>query len=144
MQTILLIDDDRDFLELAESVLKDAGYDTYVADCPKTAFPMLLNLHEELDLIVCDLHMSFSNGIDHEKYVNSFETGIRTIRELQIALPDTAIMALSAAPQMDLNRLAGLVYPTPVLTKPLKPSELVDTIKSSLAGEMKEQLSNFC
>jgi len=140
MIDILMIDDDSRFSEIAKAVLENAGYFVEICDCPANAFPILM---ERLPgLLICDLHMPFTTGLDQNKYVTSFEAGIRTIRELRKAIPQVPIMAMSAAPQIDLDRIAEFIDPTPVLTKPSKPADLVRLIENMLDfGLIEDNLS---
>lgn len=127
---MLIIDDDDEFRETAAQVLLDAGFDVFEADCPDSAFPILLR--EGIDLVLCDLHMPFTSGADREQYTFSFETGVRTVRELHQAMPNTPIIGLSAATETDLARIAAFLDPVRALSKPRRPSELVMIVVQAL------------
>lgn len=130
MKTILLIDDCDDFREMTRCVLLDAGFDVLDAPTPSDAFPILKK--EKCDLIICDLHMPFCSGKEKEDYVVSFEVGLRTIKELRTAIPNTPIIALSSIGEGDIMRLGKFLDPTPAFSKPRTPGELLDLIAEQI------------
>jgi CheY-like chemotaxis protein len=125
-KSILLIDDNEDFRETCRWILHDSGYDLWDAACPDEAWPMLSQ--EKFDLIICDLHMPFSNGPDAEQYITSYEVGTRTLRELTDIFPHIPIVALSATAPHDL-RLLSKFLPVPAFPKPTNPDDLLDLLE---------------
>src|SRR5690606_20885435 len=126
-EKILLIDDDRAFCEIASAILTHHGYAVKTADCPARAFPILAKEH--MDLILCDLHMPFITGEFEDEFITSYETGVRTIQELHLALPGTLVVGISAASQSDLDRISGQVFPNAVVTKPVDCKNLVRIVE---------------
>lgn len=132
-KTILLIDDNEEFREVASCVLLDAGYDVWEASCPEDAFPLLRN--ERFDLIICDLHMPFSMGPNSDDWVTSYEVGVRTIRELSNVFPEVPIVAMSSTSPTDLNRIGGYLDPVRAYSKPNRSSEIVNMVQSFLSDD---------
>ena len=130
MKSILIIDDSDDFRETVMTVLDDAGYDVCEASCPKEALRILEQ--EDFDLILCDLHMPFSDGPDAAEYITSSEVGLRTIQELAAVFPETPIVAISSTPKQYLRRLAKYLDPVPTFPKPIHSQDVL-TLVSSLA-----------
>lgn len=126
-ENILLIDDDCAFREIATLVLREHGYTVYAADCPARAFPVLAK--ERVDLVLCDLHMPFITGEFEDEYLFSYETGVRTIQEIHYALPHVPVVGVSATAQVDLDKISGQVFPSPVVSKPTECNELVRIVE---------------
>jgi DNA-binding response OmpR family regulator len=63
-QTILVIDDDREFLIQLNQALKDAGYRVLEATDVAHGMAMLERLHAEIDLIVVDLVLPGGSGFE--------------------------------------------------------------------------------
>lgn len=130
MQTILIIDDDSEFRELASEVLMEGGYDVWDVPCPEEALPVLMA--EEFDLILCDLHMPYSVGEKASEYIYSYEVGVRTIQELTGVYPDIPVIGLSSAAPSDLRRIAKYLEPAIACSKPCRPSELLGLVEDIL------------
>jgi CheY-like chemotaxis protein len=135
-EKILLIDDDCAFLEIATRILEQADYQVLTAECPAIAFPILAK--EPVDLVLCDLHMPFIIGEFQNDFKTSFETGIQTIKELAWALPDLKIVGISSAPQSDLDRIAGQVFPHALVTNPDRKSDLIKLVRIFLEQAQEE------
>ncbi len=127
---ILLIDDDKDYRETVSAVLEDAGIEVISASCPDDAFPLLFD--GQYSLIICDLHMPFTEGHAQEEFIRSYEVGIKTIRELAEALPHQSIIALSAAAPSDLSRIQSQLDPVAAFSKPVNPDELLKIVRHSV------------
>ena len=61
MKTVLLIDDNQDYLDSVRCILEREGLEVFESDCPDTAYRLLRTI-DPPDLIVCDLHMPFIRG----------------------------------------------------------------------------------
>lgn len=137
MDTILIIDDDEDYRETASIVLSEAGHIVFEAESPDAAFPILLQ--NEVDLILCDLHMPFTKGPNQAEYLNSMEVGIRTVQELHEALPTARIAVVTAIGPRHLASIKSILNPVPVFTKPDRPyylCQLVEEVSVSRPEEM--------
>lgn len=126
-EKILIIDDDVAFLDIAESVLVQNGYDVFAVDCPAFAFPILAR--EKLSLVICDLHLPFITGEFKEEFITSFVVGIKMIKELHFALPEVPVIGLSAAAQCDLDRISGQALPSALISKPDAGYKLLELVK---------------
>ncbi len=126
MKTILLVDDDQDFRQIVATYLRNARYDVIEADCPDQAFQ---NLFEgKVDLAICDLHMPFTTNEEQEDYCESFEVGVRTIRELSWALPFLPIVAVSSVEQQKLEEITQGIGSLFSMSKPLKKNDLLNLV----------------
>lgn len=133
-KTILVIDDNADYRDVISNILLDHGYDVYEASCPDDAYQILLQ--RETDLIICDLHMPFTMGEDRAEFLESPVVGIRTIKELSLALPKVRIIAITATSNYDLVKFSEELYPIPTLTKPFKQEDLLFLVETELGAEV--------
>lgn len=127
MKSVLLIDDHEEFRSIVATILRDAQYDVWEASCPDNAFQILD--HELPDLIICDLHMPFTMGSDIHNYEYSYQVGVRTIEELQWALPKTPILVMSAAVPADVKRFTSHLSSVVTLPKPVQSRTLLATVE---------------
>jgi CheY-like chemotaxis protein len=126
MKSILIIDDCQEYRETTANILLDAGYDVWEATCPKEAFEILHR--ESFNLIVCDLHMPFATDESKNDFVESYEVGVRTVRELRDVFPDIPVIALSNTSQADLKRIAKFMESVPTYSKPIYTQEYLDLV----------------
>ena len=61
-ETILIVDDEKNILDLYDQELKDEGYSTFLAQNGKECLEIIKN--EELDLIVLDIRMPKMDGLE--------------------------------------------------------------------------------
>lgn len=87
--TILLVDDDRDFLDLMRDILTENGYNTLSAEDGLQAFEILFS-DEQIDIVLLDIAMPKMSGFDLCKALKSFE-----------ATKDIPVLMLTAAGQND-------------------------------------------
>jgi CheY-like chemotaxis protein len=132
MKTVLLIDDNQDYLESLRCILEREGLEVLESDCPDAAFRLLRTI-EPPDLIMCDLHMPFTSGPDADDFKTSFEVGVKTAHELAWVYPDTPVVALTALEDADLARVRSSLKPIPAFTKPYATGEVLDLVRSYLA-----------
>jgi CheY-like chemotaxis protein len=137
MTKVLLIEDDSDFSDLVAHTL--SGFERIELSrygCPDEAFKALFETPGyEPDLVICDLHMPFTSGEAAGDYMTSFEVGIQTLHELRYVFPNAKVIALSAAPRVDLVRIEQLLDPVLAFTKPRVQSELKTLLKELLETE---------
>ncbi|MDF2963619.1 MAG: two-component system response regulator [Paenibacillus sp.] len=114
--TILLVDDEKEIIDLLEIYIKNEGYKLLRASNGEEALRVLQN--EEVDLIVLDIMMPKMGGIE----------ACLKIRE-QKNMP---IIMLSAKSQ-DMDKIWGLSSGADdYVSKPFNPLELIARIKSQL------------
>ncbi|UCH10706.1 MAG: response regulator [Fidelibacterota bacterium] len=126
---ILVIDDDHDFLESMRAILEASSYLFVSADNPKEGMKKVLS--ENPDLILLDIMMdSLFDGF-------SMCHNIKTDKEYRDH-HRTPIIFVSAVKEIAGSRFAfdpgscGHVGPNGYLDKPIKPDELLDSIKMLL------------
>lgn len=129
MKTILLIDDSDDFRDIASGILLHAEYDVIDASCPDEAFKILTK--ERVDLIVCDLHMPFTNDARQREFETSYQVGIKTIQELAGVFPQMPIVALTSTHPSDLRRISHTLGNIPTYCKPDCAKKLLELVEQS-------------
>ena len=118
-EIILVVDDNRDLRELAETILKTQGYQVVLAEDGKEALQIFEN--RELDLIVSDIAMPEMDGFALLETIRSQEKGA--------AVPFLFLSAYSQkAKQAQARRLAVDDY----LFKPFDAQELLDAVRVRL------------
>ncbi|WP_211746852.1 response regulator transcription factor [Paenibacillus sp. Marseille-Q4541] len=115
-EAILLVDDEKEIIELIEIYLKNEGYVLYKASNGLEALEILRC--SPVDLIILDVMMPQMDGIQ----------ACMKIREKN----NTPIIMLSAKSQ-DIDKISGLsIGADDYVTKPFNPLELVARVKSQL------------
>ncbi|MBD7970162.1 MULTISPECIES: response regulator transcription factor [Paenibacillus] len=115
-EAILLVDDEKEIIELIEIYLKNEGYIIFKAFNGVEALEVLRN--NPVDLIILDVMMPQMDGIQ----------ACMKIREKN----NTPIIMLSAKSQ-DMDKISGLsIGADDYVTKPFNPLELVARVKSQL------------
>ncbi|BFH69442.1 MAG: response regulator transcription factor [Paenibacillus dendritiformis] len=115
-ETILLVDDEKEIIELMEIYLKNEGYELLKAPNGLVALELLQN--HKVDLIILDVMMPKMDGIQ----------ACMKIREQN----NTPIIMLSAKSQ-DIDKIAGLsIGADDYVTKPFNPLVLIARVKSQL------------
>ncbi|WP_055108865.1 response regulator transcription factor [Paenibacillus ihumii] len=115
-ESILLVDDEKEIIELIEIYLKNEGYILYKASNGIEAL-QVLQAHD-IDLIILDIMMPEMDGIQ----------ACMKIREQR----NTPIIMLSAKSQ-DIDKIAGLsIGADDYVTKPFNPLVLLARVKSQL------------
>ncbi|MBG9793519.1 DeoR family transcriptional regulator [Paenibacillus dendritiformis] len=115
-ETILLVDDEKEIIELMEIYLKNEGYELLKAPNGLVALELLQN--NKVDLIILDVMMPKMDGIQ----------ACMKIREQN----NTPIIMLSAKSQ-DIDKIAGLsIGADDYVTKPFNPLVLIARVKSQL------------
>lgn len=115
-ESILLVDDEKEIIELMEIYLKNEGYVLYKASNGIEALQVLQT--HDIDLIILDIMMPEMDGIQ----------ACMKIREQR----NTPIIMLSAKSQ-DIDKIAGLsIGADDYVTKPFNPLVLLARVKSQL------------
>lgn len=116
METILIVDDEKEIRELIAIYLRNEGYGIEVAGTGLEALKLVEE--KKIDLIILDVMMPVVNGID----------ACMKIREKH----NTPIIMLSAKVE-DIDKILGLsVGADDYLTKPFNPLELIARVKAQL------------
>ncbi len=118
---ILLVDDERDILDILEYNLKRAGYEVYTAENGHQGLLKAIELRPEL--IVLDYMMPLMDGL----------TTCLRVRE-EPTLKDTVIALLSARSESEIVRKAFQFGADDYIAKPISPSLFVDKVKHLLAS----------
>lgn len=117
--TILLVDDEKDILEIVSYNLKKEGYEVFTSDNGKEAIAIAKK--EKPDLIILDVMMPEMDGMET----------CHQMRNLP-GLKDTLIAFLSARGE-DYSQIAGFdAGADDYITKPVKPRVLVSKVKAIL------------
>lgn len=127
IKTVLVIDDNEDYRDSLCLALEGQGLDVITSDSPDHAYSLLKG-GDRPDLIVCDLHMPFTQGPLRDEFETSSRVGVKTIQELQWVYPDSTVIAMTSLPDLEVTRIRGQLEPVPAYTKPDKISDVVDLV----------------
>jgi len=121
--SLLLVDDNLDFLDSTKDVLEDKGYQVEIATNGKDA--LILETNKSFDVILMDIKMPGMNGV--ESYIKMKEKN-----------PDVRVILITAYSLEDLTKRAREEGVCEILYKPLNMVKLVDSIerikKSRIGG----------
>lgn len=119
LATILLVDDDTNFVSALARLLWRDGYRTCVAADTAAALQQAGAGHDSVDLVIADLRLCRESGLD-------------LLRELRRRQPGLPVILVSASPDaasyLDAFRLGAYEY----LAKPLDPAELRQVVQRAL------------
>lgn len=120
---ILVVDDDKEIVELLSIYLKNEGYDSVQAFDGKEALSKI-RTDKDIDLMILDVMMPEKNGMQVVKEVRK-----------ESSLPIIMLTAKSA----DLDKIHGLVAGADdYVTKPFNPLEVMARVKSLLRRSTKQ------
>lgn len=129
MKTVLIVDDDRDVITYASSVLEDDGYAVMTAPDGKTALEMIKR--KRPDLIILDVLMPKQSGIKlyRELRTNESSKGIPVIMLTGIAR--RTFLRSQAA----LGKVDGQTVPEPeaYFEKPIEAADLARAVNELLS-----------
>jgi DNA-binding NtrC family response regulator len=117
--TILLVDDNIDFLTSLSKLLGYFGYVVAGAANSEAAMNYVANARNRFDLIVTDLAMP---NID----------GLAFVAAAKKAFPDVPVIVVTGHPDQRTADEASLLGTFAYLTKPLNTQELVNTVERAL------------
>ena len=115
--TLVIVDDDRSFIEAVSIFLEDQGYRTIPAFCGQEGLARLQANH--IDLAIVDVHLPDISGIEVAK----------RLRGARRDVPLILISGDDCPKVQEQCRVAGARL---FLPKPLVPDELLDTISQTL------------
>ena len=116
-ETILIIDDEPDWIDTCFDILSDEGYNILTTSCVKKAIEIIDK--EIVDLVITDLVMPQINGIDLIKKIKSIDSSISVILMTSYPSIESAIPALKEGA-------------SDYLIKPFSPEQLIDTSHKTL------------
>lgn len=122
MNSILLVDDDLQVLDVMSEMLRMEGYEVHVAENGNQAVEQVSNT--AVDLIITDLIMPEKEGLET----------IADIRKNDSKLPIIAISGGGRVGPNDYLETARFIGANATLAKPFARAELMDTIDSLLAS----------
>ncbi len=117
---VLFVDDEPPLRHLAESILRDAGYDVLLAEHGEAALALVSRHGREIDVVVLDMSMPVLDGVE-------------TAERLRILYPDLPIIASSGYSEAELRAKFASTRPE-FLRKPYRPRELVTKVRAALAS----------
>ena len=117
MKYILIVDDDRDCLEMFRNFLLQEGFSVQCASNGDEALSILID--SSIHLMITDLNMPKMNGIELAK-------------KALILLPFMPIILHSGSISPELPLLAEVVGISRVLAKPVNPGAMLEAIRNEL------------
>lgn len=78
-ETILIVEDEKQLLDLAKSVLESCGYLVLTASNPDEACQIAQDYDEEINLLLTDVIMPGMNGKQLQKKIQGIKPGIKTL-----------------------------------------------------------------
>jgi DNA-binding NtrC family response regulator len=118
-ETILVIEDERDYLELLQNLIEEKGYTILTATNGRSGLDLFLNNQKKIDLLLCDLDLPEIRGVDVLNRIWANNPSVKAI-----------LMSGYINPQMRSQFSNDRIYH--VLEKPLKPHILFKTIRHLL------------
>ncbi|MGM0478781.1 MAG: response regulator transcription factor [Bacteroidota bacterium] len=126
MDHVLIIDDEEEIRELIAYNLKKEGFEVTMAHDGRTGLERLAELHPSVDLILLDVMMPDTDGIEV----------CDQIRKNQVY--DEVIICFLTARSEDYSQIAGLdAGGDDYIAKPVKPKVLISRIKALLRRKRK-------
>lgn len=118
---ILVVDDERDTLDLIDLTLKTAGYDIHLANSGQESLDMIRN--GDFDLVLLDIMMPDMSGFD-------------VLKTLKAEMQEPPPVIFLTAKSMPEDREEGLsLGANDFLSKPVTRGSLLDTIKKHILEE---------
>ena len=124
MQTILIVDDEKNYLVLLEALLGAEGYETLTASSAKDALEILRN--SDVDLLITDMKMP---GM----------TGMELLEECERLKPDVPVITLTAYGTIEMAVEAMKKHAYDYITKPFQNEQLKLTVKKALEAHRLEK-----
>jgi DNA-binding response OmpR family regulator len=129
-EEILLLDDDRATLSFLETVLASAGLTCSTAADPSEALTMV-RARKQIAVIVSDIYMPGLTGLQLADQLNS----------LKLEWSTPAVLLLTARPSLECAVDALRLGACDFLTKPIRPTELVNAVRRALERVQRERAS---
>src|SRR5210317_1937554 len=117
METILIVDDEKNYLLVLEALLVDAGYEVITSD--NTTDALEITMSHDLDLVITDMRMP---GPD----------GMKFLAQLRSRQPDPPVIMMTAYATVEKAVEAMKRGAFDYITKPFKNEELILTLRTSI------------
>ncbi|HYR02593.1 MAG TPA: sigma-54 dependent transcriptional regulator, partial [Syntrophobacteria bacterium] len=117
METILIVDDEKNYLIVLEALLSDVGYEVLTADDAGKGLEMVRS--HDLDLVITDMRMPGMDGMDFLAQLHSQQPELPVIMMTAYATVEKAVEAM---------KRGAFDY----ITKPFKNEELKLTIRKAI------------
>jgi len=118
-ETILIVEDELQVLNLAEIILKDAGYNVLKANSPGDAIRMVQRCQLRIDLLLTDVIMPEMSGGALQSLIEEVQPGIRTL-------------LMSGYAEDDIDRQALRGRSADLLRKPFTAQSLTEKVRDIL------------
>ncbi|MBW1802907.1 MAG: sigma-54-dependent Fis family transcriptional regulator [Deltaproteobacteria bacterium] len=117
METILIVDDEKNYLVVLEALLSPEGYEIVTADNARNALRLIRE--SDLDLVITDMKMPGMSGME-------------LLEESKKAKPDLPVIMMTAYGTIEMAVEAMRKHSYDYITKPFRNEELKLTIKKAL------------
>jgi two-component system NtrC family response regulator len=117
METILIVDDEKNYLLVLQALLEDAGYEVITCDNASEALEVITS--HDLDLVITDMRMPGVDGMEFLVQLRGLQPEIPVIMMTAYATVEKAVEAM---------KRGAFDY----ITKPFKNEELILTIRKAL------------
>jgi two-component system NtrC family response regulator len=117
METILIVDDEKNYLLVLEALLVDAGYEVITSD--STTEALEITMSHDLDLVITDMRMPGPDGMEF-------------LAQLRSRQPDPPVIMMTAYATVEKAVEAMKRGAFDYITKPFKNEELILTIRKAI------------
>jgi two-component system NtrC family response regulator len=117
METILIVDDEKNYLVVLEALLRPEGYEIVTADSARTALKLIEE--SDLDLVLTDMKMPGMNGME-------------LLEQCKRIKPEVPVIMMTAYGTIEMAVEAMKKHAYDYITKPFQNEELKVTIKKAL------------
>ncbi|HET9805329.1 MAG TPA: response regulator [Nitrososphaeraceae archaeon] len=117
-KSILLVDDERDIVNLFTEVFKSRNYDVFGFTNPLKALEHYKKNYDQYGMVISDIRMPEMNGLDLVKNLKKIDTNI-------------SIILMSAYVNIDYSQLNDITI-NAFIQKPIQIKELLSTVEKYL------------
>lgn len=78
-KTILVVEDERDLLDICKTMLRDLGYNVLAARSPEEAIKLAVELAGKIDLLITDVVMPGMNGRELQAHIQESNAGMKCL-----------------------------------------------------------------
>ena len=123
--TILLVDDDAQFLRALHTALSSAGYTVAAAADPRAALGYVVEMKHRFDLIITDVQMLALDGL-------------RLLQLLKENIPHVPIIVITAFGSAQTQAQSLAAGACDFLAKPFSKNEIISAVERALHSACKE------